>query len=359
MKIYERKNKRRGITLVALVITIIIILLLAAVAIQMAFGKDGLIIKANQAKLEQQREELIEKLKIEYLNLKVNSIENSQSPPSISQVFLTTIFLENYKIVGEDIVDKSGNIIDKKENIISDLKKITLQSSKIVAGVKIEAEDERKLILKIRVKSKKTINFGGMAAESYSPPKNSEIDFGDGTNAVIDDFYAGINKEYKPGEYIVKIKNVTYFSIGKPWVDNDEYEIDVLQWNKEDEHNEERDEISINNVKNIYEPEPDKIPIIYNNGKMNEIPDYLYNNKKEGKVASCFFSCNDIKYIPENLLDNFKNLKRVSTMFYDCRGITHIPQKLIEKVLTIEENERAFYNCLNADNYSSLPSKLK
>lgn len=114
MKIYERKNKRRGITLVALVITIIIILLLAAVAIQMEFGKDGLIIKANQAKLEQQREELIEKLKIEYLNLKVNSIENSQSPPSISQVFLTTIFLENYKIVGEDIVDKSGNIIDKK-----------------------------------------------------------------------------------------------------------------------------------------------------------------------------------------------------------------------------------------------------
>ena len=124
-----------------------------------------------------------------------------------------------------------------------------------------------------------------MAAESYSPPKNSEIDFGDGTNAVIDDFYAGIDKEYEQGEYIVKIKNVTYFAIGKLWTDNDEYEIDVLQWNKEDEHNEERDQISINNVKNIYEPEPDKIPITYNNGKMNEIPDYLYNNKKEGKVA--------------------------------------------------------------------------
>ena len=46
-------------------------------------------------------------------------------------------------------------------------------------------------------------------------------------------------------------------------------------------------------------------------------------------------------------------------MFYNCIGITHIPQKLIDKVLTIEENEGAFYNCLNADNYSSLPSKLK
>ena len=355
----KKRKKKNAITLLALVITIVIMLLLAGVAIQMAFGENGLIIKANQAKLEQQREELIEKLKIEYLNLKVNSIENSQTPPSISQVFLTTIFLENYKIVGEDIADKAGNIIDKKENIISDLEKITSKSSKIVAGVKIEAEDERKLILKIRVKSKKTINFGGMAAESYSPPKNSEIDFGDGTNAVIDNFYAGIDKEYEQGEYIVKIKNVTYFAIGKLWTDNDEYEIDVLQWNKEDEHNEERDQISINNVKNIYEPEPDKIPITYNNGKMNEIPDYLYNNKKEGKVASRFFRCNNITNIPENLLDNFKNLKTVSTMFYNCIGITHIPQKLIDKVLTIEENEGAFYNCLNADNYSSLPSKLK
>ena len=155
----KKRKKKNAITLLALVITIVIMLLLAGVAIQMAFGENGLIIKANQAKLEQQREELIEKLKIEYLNLKVNSIENSQTPPSISQVFLTTIFLENYKIVGEDIADKAGNIIDKKENIISDLKKIISQSSKIVAGVKIEAEDERKLILKIRVKSKKNYKF--------------------------------------------------------------------------------------------------------------------------------------------------------------------------------------------------------
>ena len=76
-------------------------------------------------------------------------------------------------------------------------------------------------------------------------------------------------------------------------------------------------------------------------------------------LASRFFRCNNITNIPENLLDNFKNLKTVSTMFYNCIGITHIPQKLIDKVLTIEENEGAFYNCLNADNYSSLPSKLK
>ena len=43
---FFRKNK--GITLLALVITIIIMLLLAAVAMQMAFGENGLIVSKNR-----------------------------------------------------------------------------------------------------------------------------------------------------------------------------------------------------------------------------------------------------------------------------------------------------------------------
>ena len=40
-------SKKNGITLIALVITIIIMLLLAAVAIQMALGENGLISKSR------------------------------------------------------------------------------------------------------------------------------------------------------------------------------------------------------------------------------------------------------------------------------------------------------------------------
>ena len=52
---FFRKNK--GITLLALVITIIIMLLLAAVAMQMAFGENGLIVKSTQARIEQAKTE--------------------------------------------------------------------------------------------------------------------------------------------------------------------------------------------------------------------------------------------------------------------------------------------------------------
>ena len=55
---FFRKNK--GITLLALVITIIIMLLLAAVAMQMAFGENGMIDKSTKARIEKATTELLE-----------------------------------------------------------------------------------------------------------------------------------------------------------------------------------------------------------------------------------------------------------------------------------------------------------
>ena len=59
MKILQKK---KGITLIALVITIVIMLLLAAIAIQMALGENGLIVKASKAKKESQQAETKERL---------------------------------------------------------------------------------------------------------------------------------------------------------------------------------------------------------------------------------------------------------------------------------------------------------
>ena len=55
-------QKKKGITLIALVITIVIMLLLAAISIQMALGENGLIVKASKAKKESQQAETKERL---------------------------------------------------------------------------------------------------------------------------------------------------------------------------------------------------------------------------------------------------------------------------------------------------------
>ena len=66
------KNKEHGITLVALVITIIILLILAGVAIT-ALTQTGLFEKARQAKNATENAQIEEKTILDYYNNKVNS----------------------------------------------------------------------------------------------------------------------------------------------------------------------------------------------------------------------------------------------------------------------------------------------
>lgn len=47
-----KRQKQRGITLIALVVTIVVLLILAAVSISMLGGENGIITQANEAKLE-------------------------------------------------------------------------------------------------------------------------------------------------------------------------------------------------------------------------------------------------------------------------------------------------------------------
>ena len=57
-------KKKRGVTLLALVITIVIMLLLAAIVIQMALGENGLVAKSIQARKKQAKAELYETVAI-------------------------------------------------------------------------------------------------------------------------------------------------------------------------------------------------------------------------------------------------------------------------------------------------------
>lgn len=83
---------KKGITLLALVITIIIMLLLAGVVMQMALGENGLFVKATQFKQEQAKSELYETAKLEYLSLKTKAIEQGQQDPPVNAVLASNDF---------------------------------------------------------------------------------------------------------------------------------------------------------------------------------------------------------------------------------------------------------------------------
>ena len=102
MKRIKRKN---AITLIALVITIIVMLLMAGVAIQMAMGENGLIVKSIQAQKEQVKSELYDTAKLSYISLNSKALESGLASPQVELVFSITEFASKYNVIGNDITE--------------------------------------------------------------------------------------------------------------------------------------------------------------------------------------------------------------------------------------------------------------
>ena len=94
-----RKNK--GITLVALVITVIILLILAGVSISVLGGENGLIKRAEQAKLTSEESNAREKLSLILMELQQEKVINSK--------YNENEYLDNYLISKQIVVN--GNIV--------------------------------------------------------------------------------------------------------------------------------------------------------------------------------------------------------------------------------------------------------
>lgn len=136
-QILKTKNEIAGITLIALVITIIVLLILAAVSISTLTGENGILTKASDAKNDTQKEGAKEKVQMEVLasygtdakididllnkNLsKIEGLTYNGSPISINNK-ITKEALESNEgvIVNVDdydvIIDEKGNVFVKDE----------------------------------------------------------------------------------------------------------------------------------------------------------------------------------------------------------------------------------------------------
>ena len=79
----ETKNKEKGITLVALAVTIILLLILAGAAINLTIGDEGIFTRAIEAQDRYKAEEIIEKMQI----IKANTIIDNKGKFNIDDFF--------------------------------------------------------------------------------------------------------------------------------------------------------------------------------------------------------------------------------------------------------------------------------
>ena len=135
MKRKEEKTKKKinskskkGITLIALVITIVVLLILAGVSIAMLTGNNGILTQANNAKIEQSHSAVEEGIKLAYNEWKIEI--NTSSTAKLASTETVTIKGEEEKAEANTTVTFLDFLKDKKyikentENIM-DVEKLT------------------------------------------------------------------------------------------------------------------------------------------------------------------------------------------------------------------------------------------
>ena len=135
------KNKqlrnKNGITLIALVVTIIVLIILAGVSISLVLGDNGIITKAKEAKQNTELGKIEEEVQ---LNEAVEYIENlgGTIPQEIKTVEEMKAIEDNYMTAKTTLKDSNGNLIVVPEGF-----KIAIDSgTNVTEGIVIEDNDK-------------------------------------------------------------------------------------------------------------------------------------------------------------------------------------------------------------------------
>ena len=145
------KRNEKGITLVALVVTIIVLIILAGIAISMTIGENGIFTKAKEAKRLQITAEAKEKIGTEILAAQVEAIERNEE-------------LEQAQV--EDIISKYGTLQDDKDTIVLKDNGYTVSLSDIYTGTTTSAGSYSELKAKVALLEQKLEDASKTQTES-------------------------------------------------------------------------------------------------------------------------------------------------------------------------------------------------
>ena len=121
----------KGITLIALVITIIVLLILAGVSIAMLTGDNGILTRANDASDDSKRAEIADKVNMAIQSAYADAVVESTTSPSIDVTNLEEIYKEDNTGEKLDITDGNLNADSEAATVEQDGKiyNVTLNKS--------------------------------------------------------------------------------------------------------------------------------------------------------------------------------------------------------------------------------------
>ncbi len=300
----KRIKEAKGITLVALIITVIILLILAGVTISLVIGENGLIAKSKEG-----------------VNKYKDKAKEEQWQLEDFEKGMEQISIENLK--------------DETEH--PELKQM-------------------KLLLYI-TEDNKTIS---LPVYSYGNGKyDCEVDWGDGTTVQVTNEEAKTTKHTyeKTGEYMLVIEG-TYESL---YVEYNNISMQkalkkVEQWGATGL---KRIYLgSCTNLEKIAEPSKNSFinvtyfgDIFRECSSLTAIPEKLFANCSDVELFRYTFSgCSSLRAIPERLFANCTKVTNFDETFSGCSSLRAIPERLFVNCTNVQSFEGTFEGCENLEN---------
>ena len=401
-------KKYNGITLIALVITIIVLLILAGVTVSTLTGSNGLLEKTSDAQFKTEIAQYKEELDLSIINdeagtkgnrtNKFNETEYSEIKkiiPSFNKKYENVLMVEDDKLVykGKDkeLYKKAVDIGLISENELLD-DEILEELQPFITEWTVEAGDSITLPL---YNHSYTANYYDFT-----------VDYGDGTGEYKVKNYSDDNKTHtynKSGKYRVSIKgNCPYFGFSKETTSKDRI-TGIIQWGNVFHHSGNNPAWGYNgaeftNCINLTGqiPEPSKnsfanftetykgmfagctaltcnIPKKFFINAPNavtqytfsgcknltgNIPEDLFKYSKGTSFCRTFSGCKNLTgNIPEKLFINNKNITNITGIFEGCSGLTgSIPEKIFQNCTSVKNLNFAFAGCNGLT--GNIPEKL-
>ena len=351
----EKLQHNKGITLIALIVTIVVLLILAGVSIAVITGDNGVIKSANQAKTEQRGGTVEDRVAV-WKAGKATSEYTHRETKTEDEMLNDLI---NDKLLFEDEIDREN-------------KKITIGSKEIdySTGNGLELESDKgkeELILEYEVSAGDTIQlpYEDYTSHGDATEFNFQVNWGDGTTetGITNDNISTKSKhQYQnAGTYDIKIKGKYEILVGSP---------DAMKTANYDKLKKVKQWVTTglkyvafnycSNLNEIVSPTENSfinlIGIYLGYTSIQSIPEDLFANCPNVTNFSYLFDfCENLESIPANLFANCPNVTNFYCAFEECRSLESIPANLFANCPNVTNFESTFGNCKNI---TSIPEKL-
>ena len=369
-------KKKNGITLIALVVTIIVLLILAGVTISLVVGPDGVVQKTQETKIAGRYGAIMDKIYERDASLEIAFRLNEEGEHQ--EDFINRLIREDLLKEGEYNKTTYRTIFlglqnDGTYKYTIDVKDGTSKGVEIANLMKTlpNANASGNSHLKNMTLMVETSEYNLSVGLNISNPLGLEINW-DASNQpenfipYTDPFYTYPSE----GEYEIQIRGVaqpgTEFGFYENW-DNDlvtfgDYNIvGVKYWGENGFSkingfaHQLKYEIPLPSI-NSFENVTEFTTTFANNNNLTEIPPALFIN---APLVESFFRtfgrCRNIASIPENLFINCPNVTNFTRTFMVCSSLTEIPENLFKYNPIVSNFAGVFSGCTNITN---IPNKL-